>query len=237
VKTYRTLFFDLDDTLLDFGAAETAALERLYAEHGLELTPEIEAHYKRVNHRLWRDYENGRIDKDELLATRHAETFLAFGHAVDGAAADALYSGYLEQGHQLVEGALELITRLKAHFAIYVVTNGFSRIQDQRLRGSGLHGHFHGVFVSEDTGFRKPMKGFFDHVFARVPGFHPDHGLIVGDSLNADIRGGHTAGLDTCWFNPKALANDIAVRPTYEIGRLEELYRVLALDGLPAGGL
>ena len=29
VKNYRTLFFDVDDTLLDFGAAEKSALRML----------------------------------------------------------------------------------------------------------------------------------------------------------------------------------------------------------------
>lgn len=32
VKNYRTLFFDVDDTLLDFGAAEKSALRMLFEE-------------------------------------------------------------------------------------------------------------------------------------------------------------------------------------------------------------
>ena len=46
------------------------------------------------------------------------------------------------------------------------------------------------------------MKEYFDYVFARIPGFSAGHGLIIGDSLSADIKGGQMAGMDTCWFNP-----------------------------------
>lgn len=46
LKKYKTLLFDLDDTLLDFGATENEALHKLFAEQHIELTPEIKAYYK-----------------------------------------------------------------------------------------------------------------------------------------------------------------------------------------------
>ena len=47
------------------------------------------------------------------------------------------------------------------------------------------------------------MKEYFDYVFERIPNFAPEEGLIIGDSLSADIKDGYVAGIDTCWFNPK----------------------------------
>lgn len=60
MKNYRTLFFDVDDTLLDFGAAEKSALRMLFEEQQIRLTAEIEANYKRINQGLWRVFEKGR---------------------------------------------------------------------------------------------------------------------------------------------------------------------------------
>ena len=40
-KKYDTLLFDVDDTLLDFGAAETQALGKLFNDLGIELDAEI----------------------------------------------------------------------------------------------------------------------------------------------------------------------------------------------------
>ena len=48
MKKYKTLLFDVDDTLLDFQKAEKAALRMLFEEKGMSLTSEIEAQYKKL---------------------------------------------------------------------------------------------------------------------------------------------------------------------------------------------
>lgn len=49
---YHTLLFDVDDTLLDFQMTEAKALNELFAEQGIELTPEVKTSYKALNHHL-----------------------------------------------------------------------------------------------------------------------------------------------------------------------------------------
>ncbi len=70
MKNYRTLFFDVDDTLLDFGAAEKSALRKLFQEQQIPLTAEIEANYRRINQGLWRAFEKGEIDRGQVVNTR-----------------------------------------------------------------------------------------------------------------------------------------------------------------------
>lgn len=137
----------------------------------------------------------------------------------------------------MIDGAYELIERLSPSFDLYIVTNGVSRSQYKRLGDSGLYPFFKDVFVSEDTGFQKPMKEYFDYVFARIPGFSAEHGLIIGDSLSADIKGGQMAGIDTCWFNPGKKENESGIIPTYEIQSLDELYDVLKVERKAAAHL
>ena len=227
MKTYRTLLFDVDDTLLDFKAAERLALRLLFEEQQIELTEEIEAHYKQMNQGLWRAFEEGRIDRDEAVNTRFSLLLKEYGHEVDGALLEQKYRGYLEQGHQLIDGAMEVVRELHGAYDLHIVTNGVSKTQDRRLRDSGLHPMFTSIFVSEDTGYQKPMKEFFDFVFARIPHFDPQQALIIGDSLSSDMKGGQLAGLDTCWFNPEGKANETDIVPTYEIRTLQELYQLL----------
>ncbi|WP_134684087.1 YjjG family noncanonical pyrimidine nucleotidase [Brevibacillus migulae] len=230
MKTYKTLLFDVDDTLLDFGAAEKAALELLFADQQLDFTPDLETQYKRINHGLWIAFEEGKIDRDEVVNTRFSRLFKEYGQEVDGALLERKYRRFLDEGHQLIEGALALIKNLRQDYDLYVVTNGVSKTQDKRLRDSGLHPFFLDIFVSEDTGFQKPMKEYFDYVFARIPDFSAQEALIIGDSLSSDIKGGQLAGLDTCWFNPGRKPNETGILPTYEIQRLDELYRILGMD-------
>ncbi len=227
LKKYQTLLFDVDDTLLDFGAAEKEALRLLFKEHDMTLTPAIEANYRRINQNLWRSFEKGEIARDEVLNTRFSSLFQTYQRRVDGALLEKSYRNYLEEGKQLVEGAFELITELQDHCDLYIVTNGVSKTQYKRLRASGLYPLFKDVFVSEDTGSQKPMKAYFDYVYARIPNLDRDETLIIGDSLSADIKGGQLAGLDTCWFNPNMKLNDTSIMPTYEIHTLDELYGIL----------
>lgn len=230
MKEYKTLLFDVDDTLLDFKAAEKLALRLLFEDQQVPLTEEMEAHYKRINQGLWRSFEEGKIDLEEVLNSRHALLFREYGYEVDGMVMERKYRGYLEEGHEQVLGALELITALHDKYDLYIVTNGVSKTQIKRLHDSGLFPLFKNVFVSEDTGYKKPMKEYFDYVFARIPDFSVEHGLIIGDSLTADIKGGQLAGLDTCWFNPDKKSNDTSIIPTYEIQELDELFRILNVE-------
>jgi len=229
LKTYKTLLFDVDDTLLDFEATEKTALRLLFADQQMPFTPELEAQYKRINQGLWKAFEEGKIERDEVVNTRFSRLFRENGLEVDGALLEKRYRGFLDEGHQLIEGAYELIMALQHHFDLYIVTNGVSRTQDKRLRDAGLHPFFIDIFVSEDTGYQKPMKEYFDFVFARIPGFSADQALIIGDSLSSDIKGGQQTSLDTCWFNPGRKSNETGVLPTYEIHRLDELYHILGM--------
>jgi 2-haloacid dehalogenase len=227
VKTYKYLFFDIDDTLLDFQATEKEALRALFAEQNMDLTAEDERRYKEINQGLWNAYENGKIDRDEVLNTRFSTFFMHYDLKVNGSLLERKYRSYLEQGHQLIDGAMDLIIQLQPQYELYIVTNGVSKTQDRRLRDSGLYPYFKDIFVSEDTGFQKPMKEFFEYVFDRIPNYIPEQGLIIGDSLSADIKGGQISGLDTCWFNPLRKENQSGLSPTFEIQQLKEIHEIL----------
>lgn len=227
MKKYKTLLFDVDDTLLDFQKAEKSALRMLFEEKGMSLTSEIEAQYKKINKSLWTAFEEGEINRDEVVNTRFSILFKEYGEEVDGILFENNYRSYLEEGNQLMEGALQFINQIQSEYDLYIVTNGISKTQDKRLRNAGLHALFQDIFVSEDTGYQKPMKEYFDYVFERIPNFVPEEGLMIGDSLSADMKGGYVAGIDTCWFNPERKLNDSGIIPTYEVHNFEELYALL----------
>lgn len=227
---YKTLLFDLDDTLLDFGATEEVALQKLFNDQNFTLTPEIKSTYKQLNDSLWRAYENDEMDRDEVVNTRFARLFEQYGIQVDGVAMEQNYRKYLSEGHHLIEGALALIQKLHTEFNLYVVSNGGSSTQQKRLKDSGLAPYFKKVFVSEDTGYQKPMKEFFDFVFSRIENLDLNTTLIIGDSFTADVTGGWNAGIDTCWVNIKEHEKPHSeIAPTYEIHKLEEIYGLLGI--------
>jgi 2-haloacid dehalogenase len=83
------------------------------------------------------------------------------------------------------------------------------------------------IFVSEETGYQKPMKEYFDYCFSRIADFDLARTMIIGDSLSSDIKGGNNAGITTCWYNPCRLENQSDARVDYEIRHLKELCNLL----------
>ena len=57
ILMYRNLFFDVDDTLLDFEAGELKSLRATFEKHQIDYTDKLEKTYLRINAELWRQYE------------------------------------------------------------------------------------------------------------------------------------------------------------------------------------
>ena len=79
---YDVLLFDVDDTLLDFGACEQEALHATFARFALPFSPREKQAFHAINDVLWARYEQGEISRDELCRTRFARLFAQMGAAV-----------------------------------------------------------------------------------------------------------------------------------------------------------
>jgi 2-haloacid dehalogenase len=152
---------------------------------------------------------------------------LRLGKVVDGTEWENQYRELLGNGSQLMEGALELCQSLSATYRLFVVTNGITQTQIKRLKQSGLYDFFEDIFDSQSIGFQKPSTKFFDYVMNHITGFNKQEALIIGDSLNTDIKGGILSGIDTCWIN-HSRHNSTDIRSTYTITNLGEIYDLLA---------
>ena len=68
MKKYTTLYFDLDNTILDFTATEYNAITQLLKMHNLPVSDEIIAKYSAINQSWWERFEKGEIKKQEIFA-------------------------------------------------------------------------------------------------------------------------------------------------------------------------
>lgn len=223
---YKILLFDLDDTLLDFGANEMDSLTKLFEIHGVPFTDEVFLTYSTVNRKLWDAYENSEISLDTVLNSRFSETLSILGQEVDGEAWEMDYRRLLGEGYQMMEGAFEICDQLSKTHRLFVVTNGVTTTQINRLKLSGLYDYFEDIFTSQNIGFQKPAKEFFDHVTSHIKDFNYEEALIIGDSLGTDIKGGNLAGIHTCWMNPKSKTCPEHITCNYTISKLSELLNI-----------
>ncbi|BCJ99539.1 YjjG family noncanonical pyrimidine nucleotidase [Anaerocolumna chitinilytica] len=224
---YEMLLFDLDDTLLDFEANERESLEKLFTDNGFAFNKEIFDTYHRINKELWNGYEKGTLDLNEVLNTRFSKTLHQLGQTVDGVLWEMQYRTLLGQGYQLMEGAYDLCQQLSKSHRLFIITNGVTETQLNRLRLSKLYPFFENIFTSQELGYQKPAKEFFDYVKKHIKEFKADKALVIGDSLSSDIKGGYLAGIDTCWINRKNTENTSGIPITYTITKLPELYSIL----------
>ena len=227
MKRYKTLLFDADNTLFDFSRAEREALSDTLRAAGIEPTEALIATYIEINDRLWKQLERGEIEKNALREERFRQFCEVSGFSADVALMAQNYVEFLSQKAHLIEGAAEVCRRLAKKYRLFIVTNGIKFVQERRFAACAIKDHFENVFISEEVGFEKPHRGYFDAVSQKIEGFSPDTALIIGDSLTSDIKGGCNYGIDTCWYNPRGNANRAELPITYEIRALEELFPLL----------
>ena len=223
---YTTLYFDLDNTLLDFSASEKAAISKLLSAYGIEPKPEYASTYSKINKTVWGRFERGEIAREEIFESRFIEFTETIGVKVDTAKMSNDYFSFLAEGHDVLPGAKEVLEYLKGKgYTVCATTNGVSKTQHKRIAESGLEKYFDYLFISEDTGHKKPEKAYFDYVLDNTPEKDKRRILVIGDSQSSDILGGINAGIDTCWLN--AAGETAIYASTYEIGNISQLKNIL----------
>lgn len=225
----KVVLWDIDGTVLDFIAAEHAAIKKCFEVVGLgKCTDEMIHDYSIINVKWWERLERNEITKKEVLVGRFVEFFSKYG--LDTSKAEVFNSEYQVRLGDFIyyqEHAKEVLTYLKGKVLQCAVTNGTKLAQNKKLSKSGFNKIFDHVFISEDIGIEKPNIGYFEKVFEAIGDYKKDEIIIVGDSLTSDIKGGNNVGILTCFYNPKHKEKKTNVHIDYEIDDLNEVLIII----------
>jgi 2-haloacid dehalogenase len=223
MQRYQWLLFDADGTLFDFDRAEVTALEQAFGLIGVTFDPGYLATYQRINQALWQAVERGEI-KPGVVKLRRFELLLeAIGVGDSAAELSAHYLECLAARSELIEGASEVLQALHGKYRIAILTNGLQVVQRGRLARSVIRDLIADIIISEEIGFAKPAREFFDIAMARLG--HPSvrEVLMIGDNWTSDIQGAVQYGIDACWYNPSHKPRPANLEITREIASLREL--------------
>ena len=94
----------------------------------------------------------------------------------------------------------DVLSQLKDHYALAVVSDAQSAYAIPELRMVGLHGYFDPIIISGDYGFRKPDARLFRTALERLQ-VSPDQAVFIGNDRYRDIFGAHQLGMRTILFN------------------------------------
>jgi len=230
-RKYRHLFFDLDHTLWDFEANARETLEELCTINALHEkgVTDFDQFFKRYcfhNDQLWERYTNGTIRQDELRWKRMWLSLLDFKIA-DEPLARSLAAQFLERlpnRKNLFPYTLEILQYLQnKKYLLHLITNGFESVQHSKLSSSKLSDYFEEVITSEKANSLKPNKEIFEFAL-QLTGAGTGESIMIGDNIDADIKGAMNAGLDTVFVNHLNIQTD--VKPTYTVHHLKELEKI-----------
>lgn len=223
MSCYRWLLFDADGTLFDYEQAEGSALRRVFQSIGMTFEPSYLAAYQSINQALWCAVERGELSPKTVKERRFEMLFEAIRVQYSASKFGDEYLEALADCSELLEYAAEVVLALKERYQLAILTNGLQRVQRKRLARSAISEHIAETIISEEVGFSKPAKEYFDVALKKI-GSPPAHELLmIGDGWNSDIIGASQYGLDACWYNPKRLPRPSDCRVVREIASLHEL--------------
>lgn len=231
MKKIKAILYDVDGTLLDFEIQEEVALRYCFKKYNLgELSEEKLELYKRINLGYWEMFEKNLITKEKLVVKRFEDYLEALGVKLDAEEVNDTYFSKLGDTIVFKDNSYELVKSLKGKIKQYVVTNGAIRVQKTKLAKSGFDKLMDDVFISDEVGYQKPRKEFFDAIKNRLGDIANDEILIVGDSLTSDMKLADNCNLISCFYNPKKKDYKVDFKIDYEISDLNEVKKICQLD-------
>ena len=223
MRKYQVILFDVDDTLLDFQAAETQALTHAFTMQDIPVTEELIHYYHQMNRDVWKIIEKENDRREEMLVERFKRTLTYFAIKADPKTLNQAFRTQLALEHQVLGNSLAVVKQLYDEgYLLQVASNSRGVTQRKRLKAAGLFDYFDQIFVSDEVGAQKPAKKFFDTIFYANRTIPKDKLVIVGDSYTSDITGGLQNGIDTIWLSTEKL-DENQPQPTYQIKTLDEL--------------
>lgn len=237
----KLIMLDVDNTLLDFELCARSCWKKVAKEFGFTLPEDLDAVFHRINDSLWQDLEKGLLTIDDIHRVRWKKIFSAIGredYAAKGEAFEEAFVEKLKWEREPVEGALEVLSYLAGKYTLLAGTNGPWDQQYMRLRDAHMLPYLKGgLFVSEEIGFSKPQRPFFEACLAKMKeegkipeeDITPEKMLMIGDSLTADIIGAKEFGMKTLWYDHKnkGMGAKGSDKADVRVEKLTEILRLL----------
>jgi putative hydrolase of the HAD superfamily len=226
-KHKKHLFFDLDHTLWDFDKNSGFAFDTIFKDQGFDISLEefLNIYIPRNQH-YWKLYQVNQISHEDLRYYRLKDVFDAMSFEVSDEVIHKLsddYIKYLPEYNHLFDGAIELLDYLKPNYQLHIITNGFSNVQDKKLKNSNIGHYFDTLTNSESAGQKKPNPIIFDYAL-NVAKASKEESIMIGDSFEADILGALDFGIDAIFFNENKTEINHNV---YQVNHLLELKKIL----------
>lgn len=195
------IIFDLDDTLCDYQKAKKNAkylVNKLLIKNKVNIN-KFWNDYSLIEPQLFRDFLNQSISKQQYRIRRYADVLKQFNGEIEKLSLEINFIYMQEANHKinLYDDVIPCLKNLKNRLIkIVILTNGPSDGQRDKFNVLNLSPYVQKIYISEEIGFAKPSSLAFDFILKDI-GVHSSQTLMVGDSLEDDIKGAKKVGIET----------------------------------------
>ncbi len=216
----KAVFFDVDETLVDFDAAAVRAHTALFG------SPDGYDVWCSLTPQFWVRFTSGELDFTAMRDARMARYLELAGIAGDATDYEARRWELVELSFEVYDDVPESLARLRSRgLLLGVITNNESVHQRRKLATVGLSEAFDAVVISGEVGHAKPSAEIFRHGCDAL-GVAAGEAMHVGDLLDVDARGAASAGLRGVWLDRVGL-HDGSVLDVDVIAGLDEVAALL----------
>ena len=220
------VFFDLDHTLWDFETNSALAMEKVFLEQNIEVPiSDFLKIYSPINFKYWDLYRKDEVTQKEVRYGRLKDSFDEMQVDIDDDTINAIsvkYIEYLPTFNNLFAGAIDLLDYLAPKYRLHIITNGFHEVQNIKLTNSGIFKYFETITNSENAGHKKPNPIIFEYAL-NAANTSKENSIMIGDCIDADVRGALNFGMDAILFCEK----DIQYDNIKKVKRLTDLKNIL----------
>ena len=227
LSNIKHIFFDLDHTLWDFETNSKKTYEFIFSKHNMAVDiDEFIAIYAPINHNYWKLYREEKVTQKALKYARLKDSFDALNFKITDDLIHLLAKQYLDNlsnYNTLFEGTMELLDYLKPRYELHIITNGFSEIQEAKLKNSGIFSYFNQLITSEFVAVKKPNPKIFFYALQKANAYTYES-VMIGDNLEADIFGAQNIGLATIYCD---FTNTPSNKKVTSVTRLSQIKQYL----------
>ena len=242
LKNIKAFYFDLDDTLINFGGVTEMAWEQAvekmlekYSEvivSAEKLTQEI----LKVNTIYWADDRNHKSGNKSIHDARKGILLEAFTNIGLYKSTEYItflldnYPTFKEAAVHILPNVHETLATLKKmNYKLALITNGASGRQREKLERFNLEQYFDFIWISDEQEFSKPDERVYKRVTECLE-IDITEACMVGDNYLWEVAAPKQIGLKGIFlnFNNKGLPANYQIEPDIMIENIDELLPYLS---------